>query len=290
MLYGFQLWFFKGAPTVKNLIELKKIQYRIVLWITGAFHISLSEDVEVIASLIPITFHLRKLNGHHHLRYASILLSYAINSLLDHQHSKNQKPHKYSMANFMNKQQFKLKSPIKDINERLTEIKNEFDPFHSIFYPGLQLVNHFSDRITFHSSKSTNNKDLFIHTSNLNNAFKKSQTAPTDITVITDGSVKANGSAVAVAHIWKDNIVISCLKAQASNVTSIEAELMAIHIGLTLILDNKNVQHIIIITDSLVLGQKIINSGDQPLQKSIILITMKIKSFLEKDGHNSIQF
>ena len=25
-LYGFQLWFFKGTPTVKNLTELKKMQ------------------------------------------------------------------------------------------------------------------------------------------------------------------------------------------------------------------------------------------------------------------------
>ena len=30
-LYGFQLWFFKGAPTVKNLSELKKMQQRAAL-------------------------------------------------------------------------------------------------------------------------------------------------------------------------------------------------------------------------------------------------------------------
>ena len=30
-LYGFQLWFFKGAPLVKNLSELKKMQWRAVL-------------------------------------------------------------------------------------------------------------------------------------------------------------------------------------------------------------------------------------------------------------------
>jgi len=36
-LYGFQLWFFKGAPIVKNTSELKKMQRRAALWITGAF-------------------------------------------------------------------------------------------------------------------------------------------------------------------------------------------------------------------------------------------------------------
>jgi len=69
----------------------------------------------------------------------------------------------------------------------------------------------------------------------------------------------------------------------------VEAKLMAICMGFMSILDNK-VQHIIVIADSLVAGQKIISSGDQPLQKSIIPIAMKIKAFLERDSCNSIQF
>jgi len=36
-LYGFQLWFFKGTPIIKNITELKKMQRRAALWITGAF-------------------------------------------------------------------------------------------------------------------------------------------------------------------------------------------------------------------------------------------------------------
>jgi len=68
-LYGFQLWFFKGAPTTKNITELKKMQQRAALWITGAFRTSPSKGVEVIAGLIPINLHLKKLNGRHHLRY-----------------------------------------------------------------------------------------------------------------------------------------------------------------------------------------------------------------------------
>jgi len=169
------------------------------------------------------------------------------------------------MANLTNKQQLRLKSSIKDINKRLTEIKDKFDLFHFIFFPGLRLVNHFSDRITFYSPESLNDEDLFIYTSNLNNTFRRSQTGPADITVITDGGVKANSSAAAVIHIWKDNTVINCLKAHATNITPLEAKLMAICIGLTSILDNNDIQCITVVTDSLVAGQKIINSGDQPL-------------------------
>jgi len=88
-LYEFQLWFFKGALTVKNIIELKKMQCKAALWIIGAFCTSLSEGVKAIASLVPINLHLKKLNGQYHLRYATIPPFHAINSLLDKHQNRN---------------------------------------------------------------------------------------------------------------------------------------------------------------------------------------------------------
>jgi len=54
---------FNGAPVIKNLKELSKIQRRAALWITGAFHTSSTEGVKAIVGLIPIFLYLRKLNG-----------------------------------------------------------------------------------------------------------------------------------------------------------------------------------------------------------------------------------
>ena len=65
---------------------------------------------------------------------------------------------------------------------------------------------------------------------------------------------------------------------------------MAICIGLTSIIDNNDIQYIIVVTNLLAAGQKIINSSNQLLQKSIIPIAMKIKSFLKRSEHNIIQF
>ena len=227
-LYGFQLWFFKGAPTVKNITELKKMQCRAALWITGAFRTSSTEGVEAIAGLMPINLHLKKLNGHHHLRYATIPPSHAINSLLDNHQNKNQIQHKFTLASLTDKQKLKLKSPIKDVSERLNEIKDEFDPFHNIFHPGLRLVDHFSDRIIFHSPDLFKDKSLFTHLSDLNLAFEETQKSSKGVAVITDRSVKTSGSATAITHIWRDNKVTNRLKALTSNVTPLEAELMAI--------------------------------------------------------------
>jgi len=289
-LYGFQLWFFKGAPIIKNITELKKMQQRAALWITGAFRMSPSEGVEAIAGLIPINLHLKKLNGRHHLRYATIPTSHAINSLLDKHQSKNQNQHKFALANLTQKQKTKLKSPIKDVSEKLNEIKDEFDPFYILFHPGLRLVDHFSSRILFHSPTSSSDEALFDHSSKLNQTFKENQNSSKGIAVISDGSVKTTGSATAIAHTWKDNKVIAQLKAHANNITSTEAKLMAIRIGLMHALENPKAQQVLVITDSTEAGKKIISYGDQHLQKSIIPIAEKIKDFLSKDKRNSIHF
>jgi len=41
-LYGFQLWYFKGASLYQPLKELKKMQRRVALWIIGVFYTLLS--------------------------------------------------------------------------------------------------------------------------------------------------------------------------------------------------------------------------------------------------------
>jgi len=68
-----QLWYFKGAPIYHPLKELRKIQRRMLLYITEVFHTSLSWGVEAIAGLIPIHFHLNKLIEQYYL-WISLLL------------------------------------------------------------------------------------------------------------------------------------------------------------------------------------------------------------------------
>ena len=65
---------------------------------------------------------------------------------------------------------------------------------------------------------------------------------------------------------------------------------MAIHIGLTSAFENSEAYQILVITDALEAGKKIISLGDQYLQKSIIPIAEKIQNFLSKDSRNSIHF
>jgi len=68
---------------------------------------------------------------------------------------------------------------------------------------------------------------------------------------------------------------------------SIKAKLMSMHIGL---MNNEDTHEIIIITDSITVASKILESQINSLQKIIILLTSRIKSFLSRDNKNAIHF
>ena len=60
-LYSFQLWFYNNAPMSYHMKILDKMQKRAAIWILGVFKTSPTEDIEAIARIIPIKFHLQKL-------------------------------------------------------------------------------------------------------------------------------------------------------------------------------------------------------------------------------------
>jgi len=87
-----------------------------------------------------------------------------------------------------------------------------------------------------------------------------------------------------------DNSIVQFLQANSINITSIEAELMAIHLGLIPAMEEENVHDIIVITDSIAAVKKFFESKTDPLQNMFIPVTSAIDSFFRKDGRNKIQF
>jgi len=289
-LYGFQLWFFKGVSTVYNMTELKKMQRRAVLWITGTFCTSPLEGIEAVAGLIPIHLYLQKLNSQHQLRYATILPSHTINFLLDHAHAKNHPAHKLVISSLTSKQKAHLKSSIKDVNKRLNEIQACLEPNYILFSPSSRVVDHFSSRIVFHSPSSSSNNDTIVHIQKLNQAFRMSQIGPHSTTIIVNGEVKKSNITLAVAHTWTDNHITRQAHTQAINITSVKAKLMAIYIGLMPALNNNNIHQILVVTDAISATNYILESRPNPLQKAVLSIASNLKSFFEKDNRNHIYF
>jgi len=85
------------------------------------------------------------------------------------------------------------------------------------------------------------------------------------VAVITDRGVKKTQVATAAAHIWTHHSAIKQLQVHSLNVTSIEAELMAIHSGLIPAMEMDGVHDITVITDSIAAAKKILESKVDPL-------------------------
>ena len=95
---------------------------------------------------------------------------------------------------------------------------------------------------------------------------------------------------MAVAHIWSSNSIINQLHAQTMNITSMEAKLMSICIGLILAMNNEDNHQILVIIDTISAAKKILESQPNPLQKSILPIAIGMKAFLGRDSRNVIHF
>jgi len=215
---------------------------------------------------------------------------HAINSLLNPQHAKNQPPHRVTTSKLTARQQTKLKSPIKDVNEHLNGVRQCFNLLYFLFSPGSRVVNQFSSRISFHSPSFSSDEDLYQHLQSLNHTFRDSQVSPNSAAVIADRGVKKSHVITAAAHIWSHNTVVKELQVNSINVIALEAELMAIRTSLIPAMEIEDIYDIIIITDSITAGRKILESKVNPLQNMVIPLTSAIKSFFSKDGRNKIHF
>ena len=91
--YGFQLWYFSGAPTKAQVSLLATMQRKAALWILGAFRTSPTSGIEALAGLIPIYLHLKKLAKRFCLRAAILPSQHALLSLLTARNSKSAHPH-----------------------------------------------------------------------------------------------------------------------------------------------------------------------------------------------------
>jgi len=91
-------------------------------------------------------------------------------------------------------------------------------------------------------------------------------------------------------HVWADNSVIKQLQVHSVNITPIEAELMAIHTGLIPVMEIDNIYDMTVITNSIAVAKKILESKVNPLQNMFIPLASAVKTFLSKDGRNNIHF
>jgi len=114
------------------------------------------------------------------------------------------------------------------------------------------------------------------------------QVNPNSAAVIADGGVKKTHVATAAAHIWTHHSVIKQLQVHSLNVTSIEAELMAIRTGLIPAMEIDGVHDITVITDFIAAAKKILESKVDPLQNMFIPLASVRATGHKTPGESSV--
>ena len=155
---------------------LWKMQQKTVIWITRAFHTSPTWEIEVITGLIPIHFHLNKINRRQQLRTTSLPSNHTIISLLKDQYSKKIKLYQLFLKDLISKQYQKIKSSTVDSNTKLNNL------FHTVNY------------------KEKKIRNTYIW--NLNKVFENSFSDPNTVVIIANISIKSN-CATSISYVYQ---------------------------------------------------------------------------------------
>ncbi|CAA7264649.1 unnamed protein product [Cyclocybe aegerita] len=97
-MYGYHLWYFDGARNKDTMNQLKRMQRKAALWITGAFRPSSTGGLEALAGLIPVHLMLKKLATCTVYHVATLSDTHPLRSMMGERLLKWAEPHARSAA------------------------------------------------------------------------------------------------------------------------------------------------------------------------------------------------
>jgi len=202
----------------------------------GVFKTSLQEGIEVIAGLIPIKLHLKKLRGRTQLQALALPTNHIIHLLMDSSFRSSNIPYPSSLSNFTGHQRKKIKG---------------------------HLVDTFLDRFSFNlCMKGKSDKSCIQQ---LDSMVIKASSSQSTAIAASDASIK-NDIAILISHTHISNQPLVKIIHHAAFVTSTEAEIFTIRCSINQATAKPNVSKIVIITNSIHAAKRIFNPFSHLLQ------------------------
>ena len=263
-LYGFQLWFFNKAPISYHMKILNKMLRRAAIWILGTFKTSPSKDIEAIAGIIPIRFHLQKLARRSQMRPFKLLTNHILRNLMDNSLPSSISPNPHSISALTNRQKTTTKGHLIDSCTKSYGIFPSFSPLNQEFSPGSRIIDIFPDHFSFNLvTKKDKEKNDKTRAQELDNMVLHNSSSPLIALIITDASIK-NDIATSISHVHITNRLLTKTVHHAAFVTSTETELFTIRCGINQACSNEAISKIIVVTDSIHAAKKNFNSSSHP--------------------------
>jgi len=288
-MYGFQLWFYNKALLSYYMKILNKMQRKAAIWILGAFKTSPTEDIEVLAGLIPIRFHLQKIAKRSLIHPFKLPNNHILKNLLNDDPSQSKSNNSYNIGSLTNCQRSLTKGYMVDSSIKSHGIFPSFSPLDPEFSPGHRIVEKFSNRFSFNLVNKREENQNKLWSQELDKMVLCCSSDPLSALVVTNASIK-NDIATSISHIHSFNRPIVKTVYHASFVTSMEAELFAIRCSFNQACSIDNVSKIVIVTDSIHVAKRIFNCDSHPYQIHSAVILRELCSFFSSYESNTIEF
>jgi len=183
------------------------------------------------------------------------------------------------------KQKIQLKSLLIDVNNKCNEFFPSFSFFNKEFEPGNRLIDLFSDHFSFHFCSP----NLKKHIEKLDEITFRASSNHSSTIVVSDASIK-NHVATSISHIHSYNKPVVKILHRAINATTTKVKLFAICCGINQVVINQDVNHIVVITDSLHAAKKIFDFSVHSYQIHSAAISQELREFFSRDSCNCIKF
>ncbi|CAA7267561.1 unnamed protein product [Cyclocybe aegerita] len=222
--YSYHLWYFDGARNKGAMNQLKWMQRKAALWITGAFRTSPTGGLEALAGLIPVHLMLKKLATHAVYHVATLSDTHPLRSMMGEGLLKRAAPHARSATLMTPAMRGKVKSTVMEVDERVHTLTESFEPFVPEARPGDWLLDRYADH----------------------ELIAKVRADPLTVLAATDGSVPQSNQyqAALAAIIYKGHRELERTCYVSGRVTALDAELNAISCAVCLAIKQANCQHI----------------------------------------------
>ncbi|CAA7267578.1 unnamed protein product [Cyclocybe aegerita] len=248
--YGYRLWYFDGARNKGGMNQLKRMQQKAALWITGAFCTSPTGGLEALAGLIPVHLMLKKLATRAVYRVATLSDTHPLRSMLGEGLLKRAAPHARSAALMTPAMQGKVKSTVMEVEERVHTLTESFEPFAPEARPGDRLLDRYADHKL------------------ISNQYQ----------------------AASAAIIYKGHHELERTRYVSGRVTTPDAELNAISCAVRLAVKQANCQHIMVFTDSMGSAHRAVDPGVHSGQAFSLSVCRALEEWFEEDDLHRITF
>jgi hypothetical protein len=199
-------------------------------------------------------------------------------------------PHTQLIYHMTEVMQTKVKSPLMEVNSKMLDVGEVFEPLYPELAPGRQFMDCFSEQVIFFEKPWGIKPEDWTDT--LDKAIDQARQLTDHMSVFSDASStkKDHLQAASVAFIECQGSDLVRIKCPASRVTAPNAELFAIHLGLLRCLRLENIETILVFTDSMASACMVMDLSTHLGQSHSLVVIRALIPWLEANPLCKVQF